>query len=101
MNGMSSDKTITTLLKVLSLREMRRLYNRKTKYKHIKPIKTAPIMHLWSDLHPKPSKVQIGDEINVPMKSGKTAIFKLTDIDFATNTDWYWYTMEFSHYQGE
>jgi hypothetical protein len=78
---------------------MKRLINRIFKNYGIENIRTSQIMNLWTHLNPKPSKVKIGESIEVPMQSGKIGIFKLIDVDWNTNTDWQWYELEFMNYK--
>jgi hypothetical protein len=57
------------------------------------PIRTATIMTFWTYGHPKLSM-----QINVPMQSGKTAIYELTKIEKADGVDWYWLDLTFVAY---
>ena len=61
-----------------------------------KPIRTATIMTFWTYNRPKQ-----GQRINVPMKSGLTAIYEVTRIEQATGVDWQWVDLSFVAYHDE
>lgn len=61
-----------------------------------KPIRTATIMTFWTYGYPK-----LGQRIDVPMKSGLTAIYEVTKIERATGVDWHWIDLSFVAYCDE
>lgn len=85
---------------------MFKLFNRKYKPPKkivIDDIRTAQIMTLWSYIKPTPSHCNIGDKVTIPMKSGKTGLYELIDIDWSTHwssdVDWEWYVLRFIGYR--
>ena len=60
------------------------------------PIRTATIMTFWTYGSP-----ELGMRIDVPMKSGMTAVYELTSIDYNNSCDWDWLNLTFHHYKDE
>ncbi len=60
------------------------------------PIRTHGIATFWYH-HGCPDR--IGQEIKVAMTSGKTAVFRLSNIEPATGVDWSWYDFDFVRYE--
>lgn len=62
-----------------------------------KPIRTAQIMTFWTE---HGCRSEMGSEIKVPMQSGRTAVFKLTNIEypFGSGIDWQWHDFTFDRY---
>lgn len=59
-------------------------------------IRTATIMTFWTFGHPG-----IGQIIFVPMQSGLTGIYEVTDIVRAIGVDWDWIDLTFRGYKDE
>ena len=60
-----------------------------------KEFRTHGCANFWFD-HGCPS--EIGVEINVKMRSGRTAVFRLAKKEPATGVDWWWYDFDFVRY---
>lgn len=60
-------------------------------------IRTHGLAIFWIEIG---SPKKIGTQVEVNMKSGKTAIYELRHIEPATGTDWNWYDLEFVRYVG-
>lgn len=59
------------------------------------PFRTHGCATFWVN-HGCPDEV--GDEIEVAMTSGKTAVFRLSRREHATGVDWRWYDFDFVRY---
>ncbi len=62
-----------------------------------KPFRTHGLAVWWYD-HGCPR--EIGAEVEVKMQSGRTAVFRLVNVERATGVDWSWYDFEFVRYLG-
>lgn len=53
---------------------------------------------LWLQL-PRKSH-QVGDEVELGMEDGTTAVYKILKIEPTETIDWTWYNLEFKNYKG-
>ena len=60
-----------------------------------KGFRTHGCANFWFD-HGCPRET--GTEINVKMRSGRTAVFRLAKSEPALDVDWWWYDFEFVRY---
>lgn len=58
--------------------------------------RTHGLARWWCD---KGCPQKIGTLVEDEMKSGRIAIFKLVNTEWAVGTDWYWYDFEFVNYK--
>lgn len=59
-------------------------------------IRTHGLAVFWFEIGcPK----EIGTQVDVKMKSGKTAVYELRNIEPVPNSDWSWYDLEFVRYK--
>ena len=60
------------------------------------PFRTHGLAVWWYD-HGRPC--EIGALVRDKMRSGRTAIFRLVNVEGATGVDWSWYDFEFVRYE--
>lgn len=76
---------------------LRGLFRRKPKIE-IDDIRTATIMTFCATTRPKLYNPKVGQEVEIDMKSGKTAIFEVINVERAWNVDWDWIDLRFKRY---
>ena len=78
------------------IKNFKALFYKKEALPKIKPLEIASIHNVYGKIgYPK----KIGTKIQAKMRSGKIAVYELTDIEHAWNVDWSWYNFSFSHYK--
>jgi len=75
---------------------IKRLFQRQPHTPIPAPITTHGLAIFW---HQHGCPTQIGTDISVQMRSGRTATFRLSQVTPATGVDWSWYKFDFVNYQ--